>query len=98
MANEVKILPMTGPISTAKVSPSDSSPTAYTMNVSGQKSIAIINATSVAVYLAGDSATELDGFPLISKGSSVVIDVMDGTIIYMMAAGAGADVRVMVCR
>lgn len=94
----VQIIPMDGPIGTAKISPANGSATAYRMDFPGQKSITFMNVATTDVYLSSSTTAGTDGFPLLEIGSFVSLDLKNGTTIYFYGNGASADVRAIFAR
>lgn len=96
--SDVNILPLKGPVGTAKISPGNGSATAYRMDFSGQKSICFKMAAATDVYIASSSAIGTNGFPLFEIGESVCADLQPGTTVYFYGNGASADIRAFFAR
>lgn len=92
-ATNVRILPMRGPIGTAKISPGNGSATAYRMDFKGQKSICFRSVNNVDVYISSASSIGTDGFPLFTKGDTICYDLAGGTTLYFHGDGANSDIR-----
>jgi len=95
---DMRILPMRGPIGTAKISPANGSATAYRMDFSGQKVICLQSVATTSVYIGSHTAISTNGWGLLNKGDSICIDLQGGTTIYLVGDGAGADVRAIIAR
>ena len=97
-SEDVTILPMRGPIATAKLSPASGSATAYKMDIAGQQAITFINYSTITVFLSSHSAGGTDGFPLITLGSFITYDLRSGTTVYLQGNTGGSDIRVTAAR
>lgn len=96
--DSVIILPLDGPIGSAKISPANGSATAYRMDFPGQKAICFQNITSVDVYLGSSTVSNTNGYPLLDQGSVLCGDLKGGTTVYFYGAGASADIRAFFAR
>ena len=96
--SDVNVLPLTGPLASANVSPANGSATAYLMNYQGQKAVCFQNNAATEVYIGSSTVSTSNGYPLISRGTSLCADLKGGTTVYMFGNGAGADIRVIAVR
>lgn len=96
--NEIKILPLDGPVASVKISPPNGSAGAYRMDYPGQKAVCFQNNSSVVVYIGSSTVSSSNGYPLSSSGTSICMDLRGGTTVYMYGDGASADIRAIVAR
>ena len=96
--DSVEVLPLRGPVGTAKISPADGSATAYLMDYPGQKSVCFKSYAATVVFISSASTITTDGFPLEESGASLCLDLKGGTTVYFTGDGAGADVRAVFAR
>ena len=96
--DDVRILPLSGPIGTAAISPANGSATPYRMDFSGQKSICFKNIAATEVYLSSASSIGLNGYPLLNASEAICMDLTGGTTVYFYGNGAGASIRAIFAR
>lgn len=95
--SDVNVLPMPGPIGTAKISPPNGSAGAYRMDFPGQKAICFKSASATDVYF-GSSTVLTSGFPFFEIGESLCLDLAGGTTFYFYGNGSGGDIRAIFSR
>lgn len=98
MASDVSILPLRGPMGTAKISPGNGSSTAYLMDFPGQSSICFQSASTTVVFISSSSTIGANGWGLYNKGENLCLDLTRGTTVYFYGSGAGGDVRAVMAR
>lgn len=96
--SDVNVLSLKGPLGTRQISPPNGSTTSYLMNYAGQKSICFQSASDTEVYIGSYTISNSNGYGLMTKGSSVCLDLLGGTTVYFYGNGAGADVRAIFIR
>ena len=98
-ATDVAVVPLPGPAGTTKISPPNGSAIAYRMDYPSQKTITFQNVADIEVYIGTfSSVSTTTGFPLLTKGSSISLDLSNGTTIYFYGNGASADIRAIFAR
>lgn len=95
---DVRILPLTGGIGTAKIIPGDGTSTAYRMDFLGQKAICFQSASTTIVYVSSASSIGSDGWGFYNKGENVCVDLASGTTIYFYGTSSGGDIRAFIAK
>lgn len=96
--SDVNVLPLTGPIGSVKISPANGSATGYRMDYPGQKAICFQSNSAVIVYIGSSTVNTTSGYPLLSSGANICMDLKGGTTLYFYGAGASSDVRAIFSR
>lgn len=96
--DEVRVLPLAGPLGSAKISPANGSATAYRMDYPGQRSICFKSFSETDVFISSSTTEGTNGFPLTTSGDSVCLDLAGGTTVYFYGDGASADIRAIFAR
>jgi len=97
-AQDVTILPLTGGIETAQISPGDGSATAYRMDLRGQKAICFQSAATTDVYVSSSATVGTSGWGLYNQGDNICMDLASGTTVYFWGDGAGGDIRAIIAK
>ncbi len=95
-SEDVRILPLTGPIGSYKISPPNGSAGGYLMTHKGQKAICFKSSSATDVYIGSSTVNTANGFPFFEVGDSMCADLASGTTVYFYGDGASADIRVFV--
>ena len=97
-ADDVRVLPLRGPLGTAKISAGAGSSTAYRMDFPGQAAICFQTATTTDVFISSASAIGADGWGLYNAGDNICLDLTSGTTVYFYGSGGTGDVRAVFAR